>query len=140
MKKIIACLLGAALGAAEMSSAQCKADNFIHDCIPKLPQGFNFLKGYKVDGGNDKNKIEYSYVFTSGTQYLVNLCVNGGSTDGVMVSLFDSSRNKVASSKVNDQFVSALQYSCGVTGIYYIQYTFEEAASRCAGSALGFKR
>src|SRR5690348_4575354 len=103
MKRLISYLIATMIGSAEISMGQCNADGLVRTCIPKLAQGFNFLKGYKVDGGNNKDKVEYSYVFTTGTQYMVNLCVNGTTNDGVMVSLFDSSRNKVASSKVNNQ-------------------------------------
>jgi hypothetical protein len=53
--------------------------------------------------------------------------------------LFDSNRNKVASSKINGQLVSAIAYPCNATGIYYIQYTFD-GGGKCGGSALGFKR
>ena len=140
MKKVVAYLIATVIGSAEISMGQCDADGLTRVCIPKLAQGFNFLKSYKVEGGDNKEKVEYRYVFTTGTQYMVNLCVNGSTTEGVMVSLFDSGRNKVASSKIGNQFVPALQFSCGATGIYYIQYTFEGTASRCAGSALGFKR
>ena len=140
MKKVTVYLIATIISSAEISMGQCNADGLARSCIPKLAEGFNFLKGYKVDRENNNDKVEYSYVFTTGTQYMVNLCVNGNTNDGVIVSLFDSSRNKVASSKVNNQFISALQYSCGATGIYYIQYTFEGNTSRCAGSALGFKR
>jgi hypothetical protein len=121
--------------------AQCNPDNLANECIPKLASGFNFLKSYKVDGeGGAKEKIEYSYVFTKGTQYMINLCSTGSNTDGIVVSLFDSGRNKVATSKINGQFISAIAYPCNATGIYYIQYTFDGSASKCGGSALGFKR
>jgi hypothetical protein len=121
--------------------AQCNPDNLANECIPKLASGFNFLKSYKVDGeGGAKEKIEYSYVFTKGTQYMINLCAGGANTDGIVVSLFDSGRNKVATSKINGQFISAIAYPCNATGIYYIQYTFDGSASKCGGSALGFKR
>lgn len=120
---------------------QCNADSFSNACIPKLGEGFNFLKSYKVDGeGGGKDKVEYSYVFTKGTQYMINLCANGAATDGIVVSLFDSNRNKVASSKINGQLVSAIAYPCNATGIYYIQYTFDGGGGKCGGSALGFKR
>jgi hypothetical protein len=56
------------------------------------------------------------------------------------VTLFDSGRNKVASSKINGQFIAAIAYPCNATGIYYIQYTFDGSAAHCGGSALGFKR
>jgi len=143
MKKIILSLsfmLSVGIGSSELIG-QCNSDNFSNACIPKLAGGFNFLKSYKIDGeGGSKDKVEYSYVFTKGTQYMINICANGQATDGIIVTLFDSGRNKVASSKINGQFISAIAYPCNATGIYYIQYTFDGSASHCGGSALGFKR
>ena len=143
MKKIILSLsfmLSVGIGTSELIG-QCNSDNFSNACIPKLAGGFNFLKSYKIDGeGGSKEKVEYSYVFTKGTQYMINICANGQATDGIVVTLFDSGRNKVASSKINGQFITAIAYPCNATGIYYIQYTFDGSASHCGGSALGFKR
>lgn len=119
--------------------AQCNAENLTTQCIPKLASGFNFLKGYKVEK-SEKEYVEYSYVFTKGTQYMINICTPGQITDGIIVSLYDSERNKVASSKMKDQYISAIAYPCNKTGIYYIQYTFDGSNSYCGGSALGFKR
>lgn len=141
MKKVIIIVLAISfigLGSSRLSS-QCNPDNFANACIPKL-QGFNFLKSYKVDGEGGKDKVEYSYVFTKGTQYMISLCANGDATDGIVVSLFDSGRNKVSTNKIGGQFVTAISYSCGATGIYYIQYTFDGSVNKCGGSALGFKR
>jgi hypothetical protein len=121
------------------ATAQCNAENLSTECIPKLASGFNFLKSYKVEKGG-KEYVEYSYVFTKGTQYMINICSPGQNADGIIVTLEDSDRNKVASSKVNDQYISAIAYPCNKTGIYYIKYTFDDAASYCGGSALGFKR
>jgi hypothetical protein len=143
MKKIIlslSFLLSVGIGSSGLIG-QCNSDNFSNACIPKLAGGFNFLKSYKIDGeSGSKDKVEYSYVFTKGTQYMINICANGQATDGIVVTLFDSARNKVASSKINGQFISAIAYPCNATGIYYIQYTFDGSSSRCGGSALGFKR
>ncbi len=119
--------------------AQCNAESLSTACIPKLATGFNFLKSYKIEKGG-KEFVEYSYVFTKGTQYMINICAGGANTDGIVVSLFDSNRNKVASSKYNGQFLQAMTYPCNTTGIYYIQYTFDGSTSYCGGSALGFKR
>ena len=123
-------------------NGQCNSDTFSNACIPKLAGGFNFLKSYKIDGDNgQRDKVEYSYVFTKGTQYMINICANGQATDGIVVTLFDGVRNRVASSKINGQFISAIAYPCNATGIYYIQYTFDGPSSaHCGGSALGFKR
>jgi hypothetical protein len=121
--------------------AQCNSENLSSQCIPKLAAGFNFLKSYKIDGDNGtKNKVEYSYVFLKGTQYMINICAPTQPTDGIIVSLYDANRNKVASSKLNDQYITAIAYPCNATGVYYIQYTFEKPSSYCGGSALGFKR
>ncbi len=143
MKKVLFILVfvSAISAATTVLNGQCNPDNFANACIPKLASGFNFLKSYKVDGeGGSKDKVEYSYVFTKGTQYMINLCANGANTDGLIVTLFDSGRNKVATSKINGQFISAIAYPCNATGIYYIQYTFDGSAGNCGGSALGFKR
>lgn len=123
------------------ASAQCNSENLSSQCIPKLAAGFNFLKSYKIDGDNGtKEKVEYSYVFLKGTQYMINICAPTQPTDGIIVSLYDGNRNKVASSKMNDQYISAIAFPCNATGVYYIQYTFEKPSSYCGGSALGFKR
>lgn len=120
------------------TSGQCNAETLSTQCIPKLGSGYNFLKSYKLEKGG-KGYVEYSYVFTKGTQYMINVC--GQNSNGIIVTLYDSKRNKVASSKVDDQYISAIAYPCNNTGIYYIQYSFDDTTSApCGGSALGFKR
>ncbi|MBL7832786.1 MAG: hypothetical protein JNK18_02480 [Cyclobacteriaceae bacterium] len=141
MKKLILFVATIFLLNASDAVGQCNSENLSSQCIPKLAAGFNFLKSYKIDGdGGNKDKVEYSYVFLKGTSYMINICAPSQPTDGIVVSLFDSNRNKVISSKLNDQFISAIQYPCNATGVYYIQYTFEKPSSYCGGSALGFKR
>ena len=140
MKKIIVIALFAfvfSVGSGNLF-AQCNSESFANACIPKLSGGFNFLKSYKVDGVS-KDKVEFSYVFTKGTQYMLNVC-GSGATDGIVVSIWDKNRNKVATSKINGQVVSAIAFPCNATGIYYIQYTFETPSAHCGGSALGFKK
>ena len=139
MKKLFILIIVVFAASAMDVIGQCNADNLSTQCIPKLSPGFNFLKSYKIEKGG-KEYVEYSYVFTKGTQYMINICAAGQNTDGIVVSLFDSNRNKVASSKINGQFISAIAYPCNTTGIYYIQYTFDGSTSYCGGSALGFKR
>jgi len=139
MKKLLIFVFSVCVLSTMDVIAQCNAENLSTQCIPKLASGFNFLKSYKIEKGG-KEFVEYSYVFTKGTQYMINICAAGANTDGIVVSLFDSNRNKVASSKVQGQFISAIAYPCNTTGIYYIQYTFDGSTSYCGGSALGFKR
>ena len=139
MKKIIFIVLSVFVLSTLEVLGQCNSETLSTQCIPKLATGFNFLKSYKVEKGG-KEFVEYSYVFTKGTQYMINICAAGTNTDGIVVSLYDSNRNKVASSKINGQFISAIAYPCNTTGIYYIQYTFDGSTQNCGGSALGFKR
>lgn len=139
MKKPIITLLFVIVFSTLEVFAQCNADALSNACIPKLATGFNFLKSYKIEKGA-KDVVEYSYVFTKGTQYMINICTAAAGTDGIVVSLFDSNRNKVTTSKINGQFIQAIVYPCNTTGIYYIQYTFDGSANYCGGSALGFKR
>jgi len=139
MKKLIFIVLSVFVLSALEVIGQCNSEALSTACIPKLAAGFNFLKSYKIEKGG-KEFVEYSYVFTKGTQYMINICAGGDSVDGIVVSLYDSNRNKVASSKINGQFISAIAYPCNTTGIYYIQYTFDGSTQNCGGSALGFKR
>jgi hypothetical protein len=119
--------------------AQCNAETLSTQCIPKLAPGFNFLKSYKIEKGG-KEYIEYSYVFTKGTQYMINICQAGQNVQGITVTLEDSDRNQVASNRLADQYASSIVYACNKVGIYYIKYTFDGGTSSCGGSALGFKR
>jgi hypothetical protein len=141
MKKLIFFIALIFLLNSSDATAQCNSENLSSQCIPKLAAGFNFLKSYKIDGGSGtKEKVEYSYVFLKGTQYMINICAPTQPTDGIIVSLYDANRNKVASSKMDNQYISAIAYPCNATGVYYIQYTFDKPSSYCGGSALGFKR
>ncbi len=139
MKKLVVFIFFLFFLSGSESLAQCNAENLSTECIPKLGSGFNFLKSYKVEKGG-KEYVEYSYVFTKGTQYMINICAPNQDADGIIVTLEDAERRKVASSKVDDQYIAAIAYPCNKTGIYYIKYTFDDAASYCGGSALGFKR
>lgn len=139
MKKLLVFVFTVFLLSGFDAEAQCNAETLSTQCIPKLASGYNFLKSYKIEKGG-KAYVEYSYVFTKGTQYMINLCAAGEKANGIIVTLEDSERNKVANSKVEDQYISAIAYPCNKTGIYYIRYTFDDTTSACGGSALGFKR
>ncbi|MEM7550002.1 MAG: hypothetical protein AAF363_10015 [Bacteroidota bacterium] len=121
--------------------AQCNAQSYSEECIGKLPSGFTFLKSFQVDGqGGAKSKVEYSYVFSKDTQYSINICADGESTDGIVVSMYDSNRRRVMTNYIDGNFYDGVQYPCKATGIYYITFTFEGSSKFCGGSVLGFKR
>lgn len=138
MKKLFVAVICVFVLSGPVAQAQCNAETLSTQCIPKLASGFNFLKSYKVEKAG-REHVEYSYVFTKGTQYMINICAPEQNAEGIEVTLFDAKRNKVASNKVENQYLTAIAYPCNSTGIYYIHYTFDENAA-CGGSALGFKR
>ena len=121
--------------------AQCNSEAYANDCIPRLQNGFTFLKTFKIDGaGGSKSKVEYSYVFSKDTQYFINICAEGPLTDGIVVTMYDSKRQMVSTNFNNGKYYPGLVYPCNATGIYYITFTFGESARYCGGSVLGFKR
>ena len=120
--------------------AQCDATEKINSCVPNLPSGFSFLKGYEVNQGIGSNEVKYSYVFAKDTQYVLNICTEGNDAEGVVITLFDYSKRKLASSKIDGQYVSAVMFNCMSSGIYYITYTFEQSTAFCGASVLGFRR
>ncbi|HET8860179.1 hypothetical protein [Marivirga sp.] len=125
----------------QQAFAQCNTEKHVEACIPKLSSGFTFLKSYNIDGqGGAKQKVEYSYVFTKGATYQIMICNDGQSTDGIVLTLYDSNRNTVASTMYEGSTLSSIAFPCQVTGIYYITFTFEGSTNYCGGSVLGFKR
>jgi len=139
MKRLIFFLL--AMSVVSYGWAQCDGMGKAKGCAPKPDSGYTLIKSFAVNGDNGKkDKIEYSYVFTKGTKYLLNVCADGESTDGVVVTLYDKYRNQVATSLLNGKPLKAIAYPCSATGIYYITYTFKESKGYCAGSTIGFKR
>lgn len=139
MKKLIVFVSSVLLFGGINAQAQCNAEILTSQCIPKLASGYNFVKSYKVErAGNEY--VEYSYFFTKGTEYMINVCSGEQNPDGIIVTLYDAKRHKVASNKMGDKYTNAIVYRCNSPGIYYIQYTFDEGSPHCGGSALGFKR
>ena len=123
------------------SYGQCDAASKMAKCAPSPESGYTLIKSFEVDGeGGSKSKIEYSYVFTKGTKYLINVCGGEETPDGVVVTLYDKYRNKVATNFVDGQVLKAIAYPCTATGIYYITYTFQESEQYCGASTIGFKR
>ncbi len=137
---ILICVLACSMVSTK-AAAQCDANGFTENCISKLGDGFTFLKSFKIDGeGGSKGKVEYSYVFSKDTQYSINICATGESTDGIIVTMYDSNRKMVGTNFANGKFYPAFIYPCNATGIYYITFTFKDSKKHCGGSVLGFKR
>jgi nitrous oxidase accessory protein NosD len=122
---------------APPAGAQCDPDSQMGNCVSKLATGYTFLKSYKISG---EKEIEYSYVFTKDTNYVLNLCNKNGESSNMVVTLYDANRNKIASNVVGDRYLPAIGYRCGATGIYYFTISFQNNFEPCGVSVLGFKR
>lgn len=120
----------------QMASAQCNTDPLVQKCSGKLGD-FTFLKVYKVDKPAGE-PIEFSYVFSGNTSYIISLCDDKGSDSGVEVTLYDSNRKLVSTNKLNGKVFPAITYNCKSTGIYYMTYALHDAT--CGVSVLGFKK
>ena len=124
------------------SNGQCVTDNLCAECIGNLNKAkFNFIKSFKIDGDNGSlQKVEYSYVLTKGSKYMINMCASGGSPDKVLFTLTDYQRVKVATNVYKEKNSSSVLFECNSTGIYYFQYSLAAAAINCGCSVIGFKR
>lgn len=138
-------LLLAFLGSAHLVTAQCTADQYVDKALQRLngTPGFTFLKGYQLDGkGGDKPKIEFSYIFSKDTQYMITLANKDTEIRGLIVNLYDANRQLVGTSydEKSKKYYPGLGYRSKATGIYYISFTFDGAKDFCAAGVLGFKR
>lgn len=139
MNSIIGIALFASVFLGQSAHAQCNPDESLKTSVTTLADGFNFVKSYTIAAPANKESVEFSYVFTKGTQYMLTLA-DAGSANSIVVTLYDSERRKVASNKIQGTIASALVYPCNATGIYYMEFSFDAGSSRCGASALGFKK
>ncbi|NJO00624.1 MAG: hypothetical protein HC880_02090 [Bacteroidia bacterium] len=122
-------------------AVECDAKPYKDKCVGDLPTSYTFLKSYTIDGKDGTKKtVEYSYIFSKETSYLVMLSNGNAQTKGLKVTLFDSNRRQLATSFVNGKYYPAMAYQCRATGIYFIRFTFEDTNNYCAGAVLAFKR
>ena len=114
--------------------AQCKTD----ECVAKVNEGYTFLKSYQIQKVGDQ--LEYSYVFSKETNYMLVMC-NGGGTQNIIVTLYDANRKLIATNydKVNNKIFPAIVYKCQATGIYYMRFSFLDKPECCV-SVLAFKK
>lgn len=117
--------------------AQCNTEPMVQKCSSKLGD-FTFLKVYKIDKIKTGESVEFSYVFSGNTSYMLSLCDDKGSDIGVEVTLYDSNRKLVSTNKLNGKVYPAITYNCKSTGIYYMTYSIADVT--CGVSVLGFKK
>ncbi len=140
MKKVLFLLL--AFSFAYLANAQCDVTEYTNKCAERLkPDGFKYLKSYKLDFMNgSKKQIIYSYVFSNNTSYRITLA--NSANKGLFVTLMDSEKKPVASSYLEKEkkYMPAIDIKCSRTGIYYLAYEVKEGQDYCGSSVIGFKR
>jgi hypothetical protein len=138
MRLFFYCWLIFSFSFCALRAQDCDATRLIDDQKKQL-ESFYFLKGYKFV--NPKPTNEYSFVFTRGTTYQITLCLEDRKKRDVEMTVFDKSRNLVASNASNrKKEKNILEFKCSATGIYYMQYDFKEEPNFCGASVLAFKR
>lgn len=144
MNKKILAILSLFLGLGIFTSfAQCNAMQHKNTCVGQLADGFTFIKSYILDNKkiNKNGEIEYSFVFSKGTLYMLTIANNLGESSGVEITLYDPTRKKLASNydASSDKFYP-IGYPCKSTGVHYMTFKFKDGQEPCGLSVLGFKR
>lgn len=122
-------------------NAQCDAMKHKGACVGQLADGFTFIKSYLLDGAksNGKGEIEYSFVFSKGTTYMLTIANNEGKTDNVQVTLLDPNGKELATNMHGGKYYP-IGYACKTTGVHYMKFKFNGTDDECGLSVLGFKR
>lgn len=89
------------------------------DCITMLPGDANFIKKFELTN-NGRDTLEYSYVFTKGRNYHLQVC---GEVENMRISIYNYSRELVFQGSLSEERVQFIKYLCGATGIYYLQFS-----------------
>lgn len=119
----------------------CDAKVYKDNCVKNLPDGYTFLKSYTIDGKDgSRKKVDYSYIFSKGTRYILLLSNGDPKTSGLKVSIYDSNRKFLTSSYLRNKYYPAVIYECNATGIYFFSFEFENTNRFCAASVLALKR
>jgi hypothetical protein len=129
------------LGSAPAAYSQCNVELYSQRSLKSLQPGFMFVKSFRIDGKDgSRRKIEYTCVFSKGMSYQIHITAADGEADGIVGTLYNPERKRLASNHLDGKFYKVLQYNCNATGIYYLSFTFRESASFCGAAILSFKR
>ena len=142
MKNFIAsAILLISVFAVSSSFGQCNAELYVNKSMRTLDTGYQFSKSYRIDGRNGtRRKIQYTCVFSKDTNYQIQVSGKDGGAHGIIATLYNSRRNKLASTYYNNKFLTGWTYKCRATGIYYLEFTFKDSKSYCGAAVLGFRR
>lgn len=125
------------------SHAQCDAMKHKDKCVQRLADGFTFIKSYLIDGAraNANGEIEYSFVFSKGTLYMLTIADNIGAAENIEIRLYDPQHKLLATNfdKKSGKYFP-IGYPCKSTGVHYMTFKYNGNGKACGLSVLGFKR
>ena len=125
-KHLVTLLFFLATGFSFAAFGQCNSDLYSEKSMKNIAPGFLYEKSYRVDGkGGRTAKVEYTCILSKDTNYSFTMNSKDGGSNGMVFSLFDQKRNKVASNFINNKFFTGIQYKCNATGIYFLNFTFQ---------------
>lgn len=123
--------------------AQCDNEDFLDDCADLLGD-YRFVKSYNSEfskSGKDGGEMEFSYVFSKGTNYVITIC-NNGDENPMVLELYDRNRKKISSSynSKTKKHYSKVGYACTATGVYYLKTKSTSSKGSCGVCIIGFKK
>jgi hypothetical protein len=140
MNKILSVFLIGVLcfSSRNVAISQCNPTELVSSCPANIPNGFTFVKSYELNLiAASSKRVEKSYVFSKDMTYSLALCQEN---KDVIVKIFDSNRNEVATNSYQDKVLPAFGFKCGATGIYYMAFTSNNAEENCSAAVLAFKK
>lgn len=123
------------------SKAQCNSELYNAKSMKNIAEGFMYQKTYEVDGrGGTRRRIEYPCILSKGTSYHFSVNSKDGGSNGIILSLYNNRKERLASNYLNNKFFSGIQYYCKATGIYYVTFTFKDSRTHCGAAVMAFRR
>ncbi len=126
---------------AQESNAQCNVELYSQRSLKRVKGGYMFVKSFRINGKQgSRRKLEYTCVFSKDMSYQIHIAGADGKSDGIVGTLYNPERRKLASNFFEGEFFQSIRYDCKATGIYYLAFTFRESSNYCGAAILSFKR
>lgn len=139
MRYIISIIMFLLLGIAIQTKGQCGYE-IVPDYLREKLGEYHEVKHYRVDGkGGQRQQIEYTIVLSKDTFYRFSMISKEGGSHGVILTIYNSTREKVIASNYHDDtFEDVIEFQVKATGMYYAVFTFKNSQRYCAMAILGF--
>lgn len=125
------------------SFGQCNPQSHKEFCIGQLSSGYTYIKSFPIEkvNTNANGEIEYSFVFSKGTNYMLTISDKNNEAKNIEIILYDPQHKKLISNfdKKSGGFFP-IQYTCSNTGVHYMTFKYHGNDDQCGLSILGFKR